>query len=101
MAVVRGTTPTFTLTFPDTVDLTAANKVYVTFTSGNSIITKTDEDLEITEHEIAVYLTQEETLSFATGTVEIQVNWMVGENRIASEIKNYSISRQLLNQVIE
>jgi len=101
MAIVRGTTPTFTLTFPDTVDLTEADNVYVTFTSGDIVMTKTGTDLDVTAHEISVYLTQEETFSFGIGNIEIQANWTVNNgNRIASEIKNYAISRQLLNEVI-
>lgn len=102
MAVVRCTTPTFTLTFPETVDLTEADNVYVTFTSGSNILTKTGNALDVSAHEVSVYLTQAETFSFDTGVVEIQVNWTVNNgNRIASEIKKYSITKQLLNEVLE
>lgn len=101
MAVVRGTTPTFTLTFPETVDLTEADNVYVTFTSGSNILTKTGNALDVSAHEVSVYLTQAETFGFDTGVVEIQVNWTLSGNRLASEIKKYSISKQLLNEVLE
>lgn len=36
----QGTTPTFTLTVPETVDLTTAHNVYVTFAQGHKKLTK-------------------------------------------------------------
>lgn len=101
MGVPRGTTPTFTLTFPETVDLTEADKVYVTFAFNGNVITKTGEDLSVKEHEIGVYLTQKETFTFGVGNVRIQANWtMRNGNRTASEIKEYEITEQLLQRVI-
>lgn len=102
MAVVRGTTPTFTLTFPaESVDLTEADEVYVTFTSGANIVTKSGNDLDVSAHEIGVYLSQTDTFKFSVGNVDIQANWMINGNRIASEVKPYEITRQLLNEVLE
>lgn len=106
MATARGTTPTFTLTFPSTgqnvVDLTQARNVYVTFKNGNKTITKTGEDLTVEAHSISVYLNQEETLSFTRFGTEIQANWTYENGRrAASEIKTYSFSEQLLNKVVE
>ena len=100
MSIPRGTTPTFTLTFPETIDLTTANLVYVTFTSGTNSVTKTGDDLIVLEHQIDVYLSQQDTLMFHEGVVEIQANWMIGGNRISSEIAKYDISKQLLPKVI-
>ena len=101
--IARGTTPTFTLTFSDeTVDLTTANNVYVTFLSGNTKITKTGTDLTITALSIGVHLSQEETLSSREGIVNIQANWTTADgNRVASEIASYTLTRQLLDEVIE
>lgn len=100
MAIPRGVTPTFTLTFED-VDLTLASHVYVTF-RGGTVIEKSDADLEITSTSISVYLTQAETLSLAKGAVSIQANWTYADgSRAASEIVNYRFGDNLLNRVVE
>ena len=100
-----GTTPTFTLTFDDdNLDLTSAQNVYVTFHSANkaSSLTKTGEDLVVEEKSIAVYLTQEETLAFYEGDVEIQANWTSATGgRCASDVGTYEFSKQLLKEVLE
>ena len=62
MGVPQYTTPTFTLTFTEqALDLTQAQNVYVTFKSGETLMTKTGADLTIAEKSIGVYLSQEET----------------------------------------
>jgi len=100
MAIPRGVTPTFTLTF-EGIDLTQAIHVYVTF-RGGATITKSDDDLTITATTISVYLTQAETLSLAKGTVSIQANWTYGDgSRAASTIVNYNFTDNLLPKVVE
>lgn len=100
MPVARGTTPTFTFHFPETMDLFDARGYFVTF-SGNGVkITKVD-NVVVNEHTISVSLTQEETLALGPGTVEIQVNWTYGDGlRAASSIVTYEFSRQLLLEVL-
>jgi len=102
MAIPRGVTPTFTLTFTDQgLDLTAANHVYVTFRN-KVTLTKSDSDLTIAPKQIDVYLTQEETLAFRQGATEIQVNWTYGNgSRAASETVSYLFSNNLLDVVVE
>lgn len=102
MAIPRGVTPTFVLTFTDEgLDFTAADHVYVTF-KGRKTITKQDEDLTIEEKQISVYLSQEETLSFTKGIVQIQVNWTYANgSRSASTIGKYDMSENLLDKVVE
>ena len=102
----RGTTPTYIFKTPSSVDLTQATKVYVTFakTNGTLIMTKTDEDLEISSTQVEVYLTQEETLSFPNGQVEIQLNWLyqVGDKvkRATSTKMLITAEQNLLNEVL-
>ena len=101
MGVPYFTTPTFTLTFSEReLDLTQAQSVFVTFRSGGKVLTKTGEDLTIAEKTIGVSLTQEETASFQTGVVEIQANWMLSGKRIASEVAQCDMYKQLLTKVI-
>ncbi len=102
MAIPRGVTPTFTLTFDDeNLDLTQANHVYVTFRSGTTL-TKADTELTIAAKRIDVYLTQAETLAFRQGPTVIQVNWTYGDgSRAASEAVRYSFVDNLLDKVVE
>ena len=100
MAVARGTTPTFELTFTDQeLDLTQADHVYVTFRSNGLTITKADDDLVIEEKAIQVFLTQAESLQLRD--VKIQANWTNGIVRSASEIVSYTMDDQLLDKVVE
>lgn len=101
MGVPKFTTPTFTLTFSEqTLDLRNAQNVYVTFLSGDYCLTKTGEDLVISEKSIGVRLSQEETGNFKKGEVKIQANWTINGNRVASEIAKADITDQLLAEVI-
>lgn len=75
----RGTTPTHI--FTTDIDLTSAELIYVTYQqprckSGEmkTIVEKTLEDLEVTEDEIRLQLTQDETLAFRENVpVSIQI----------------------------
>ena len=102
MGAARGTTPTFVLTFTEqTLDLTQAVNVYVTFQSAGQTLTKTGEDLTVEAKQISVFLSQEETLAMGD-TVKVQANWTKnGGIRAASDIVTYSLSDQLLREVIE
>lgn len=100
----RGTTPTYTFTLPECVDMTQATDVFVTFsrTDMSLIFTKTGEDLGVTEHSVSVYLTQEETLSFPNAKVAVQLNWLLpGRKRACSNILFITAKQNLINEVIE
>ena len=100
--ISRGTTPTFTLTLPETVDLSEAQNVYATFRSVHATVTKTGADLDVTEHTVDIYMDQEETLKFGVGTVEVQLNWTYpGGQRMASTIEQIKLSSNLLERVVE
>lgn len=103
MGTARGTTPTFRHTFTEeTLDLTTANNVYVTYKQGAKSLTKTGDDIEVEPKAVTVYLTQKETLTFKEGTLESQVNW-TGANgrRAASKVKGIELEKQLLDKVVE
>ena len=103
MSVARGTTPTYILTFSEqSLDLTEANNVYVTFRKGAKVLTKTGQDIEVYPKRVEIYLNQKETLSFSQGAVKVQVNWTLAEGRrAASVVKEIDLSEQLLEKVIE
>lgn len=102
MSFGRFTTPTIILTFQDAdLDLTAAKNVYVTFASGIGTLTKTGDDLQISEKQIGVFLTQVESGRFGT-TVEVQANWTGnGGVRYQSDIKVLPVDRNLLERVVD
>lgn len=107
--MIRATTPTVILTLPETVDLTTADEIYVTFRQQRAAIpspvyttelTKTDVTLDGT-HTIYVYLSQAETLAFTPNKpIEVQVNWLKDGVREATLISTLTISDNLIPEVI-
>ena len=59
----RLTTPTITFHLPETVDLTQADEIFVTFANRQQkkILEKNESELTITATTVGVFLTQEET----------------------------------------
>lgn len=90
----RGSTPTNT--FRVNVDLREA-KIFITYSQrDNVIIEKTNPDLEVDETTITTVLTQEETLSFRPGSVEIQIRYVKEDGMAdASNIINTTAERIL------
>ena len=103
----RGTTPTYTFTLPETVDLTEADKVFVTFAkmSEEIIYTKENADLTIEAHSVAVYLTQEETLALPNGQLKVQLNWLDHQGtllkRACSNKLVIETNKNLIDEVLE
>lgn len=99
----RGTTPTFKLTISDNnVDLTQAYNVYATFKQLSTVITKTGEDITISPQEVDIYLTQEESLQFSSGTLQIQLNWTYADgSRACSIIVSINVENNLIGDVLE
>lgn len=100
----KGTTPTFTLTFPEDISFDNTN-VYVTAADEgkNEIWTKTETDLTVSANVIEVFLTQEETLALP-GRILMQVNWTYVEGevtkRACSDIVSITNKRNLKNEVL-
>ena len=114
MAIPRGTTPTFILTTTNQlVDWTLADHIYVAFYqerkragchgNWNNRVTKTEEDVDIDKQSIAVYFSQEETLSFdADSDIQVQVNWTYGDGqRGATQIARVRFGENLIRRVLE
>lgn len=101
----KGTTPTFTLTLPETVDLSLAVNVYVSFAAKDrTLFEKTGDDLEIDGNVCNVFLSQEETLSFPR-RVSIQLNWTYTDGgvtkRSCSTVATVDVAENLANRVLE
>ena len=90
----RGSTPVNI--FNVNIDLTQAT-VYVSYSqNGQVIVEKTGNDLVVTENSITVQLTQEDTLKFATGNVEIQIRYVMTSGMAdASNIMNIASTKIL------
>ena len=105
----RLTTPTFTFTFPENFDMSVITptNTYVTFSSKNmrEIVTKRANSLEIGEHSIGVFLTQEETQSFPPGDIKAQINWVYTEGgvtkRACTNIVEINVKDNLYRDIIE
>jgi hypothetical protein len=100
--MVRGTTPTFTFTLPDTVDLTTANNVYVTFAQRNgSTLTMSGDDITVSAQTVDVYLSQEQSLMFAKGNITAQINWTYADGqRACTNIVQIPVDANLLQEVL-
>ena len=102
--MVQATTPTFVLTLPTTVNLSEAATVYFTLSQGSTIITKSGENLEISQdgNEVSVFLSQYDTVNLAVGRASIQLNWTYNDgSRACSKIVSINIDGNLLKEVVE
>lgn len=86
----RGTTPTHVFTVPvDASTITLLSLVYAQ--NGNIIIEKLLSDVVASGNTITATLSEEETLKFFSGAVEIQLRIGIGTKRMASEIIKASV----------
>lgn len=101
----KGTTPTISLTFPDTVDLTLATQIAVTFSDyrNNTILEKVGSELTISAQQIDIDLSQEETLAMPKDVL-IQVNFLYMDGtvsrRCASTIQGLRFEKNLKAEVM-
>ncbi len=100
--MVQGTTPTFTLTLPNTVDLEEASHVYFTMRQGSAIVTIDQSDMDLEGNVAIVYLSQSDTIRFSRSTdAEIQLNWTYSDgSRACTDIVKIPILENLLKEVI-
>ena len=100
--MVQGTTPTFTLTLPNTIDLEEAAHVYFTMRQGSAIVTKDESDMDISANVAEVYLSQSDIVRFSRSTdAEIQLNWTYSDgSRACSEVKTIVVGENLHKAVI-
>lgn len=99
----KGTTPTLIFTFPDDFDVTEATKVIVTIGIKGSapIIEFTGSDIEVSEHTVSVWLSQQQTLRMPVGEVSAQINLLYGDgSRVATNIVRFEWKKNLHNEVM-
>lgn len=99
--MVQATTPTFILTLPETVDLSLASHIAFSLVQGRAKIKKFDSELVVDGQTVSVYLTQEDTLKFVSGSAKLQLNWSYADgSRACSNIVELNVSPNLLPEVI-
>lgn len=97
----RYTTPTHELTV-EGHDLTAADRVWVTYRQGGRTWDLEPSSAELSGEDtvLTVELTQEQTGALAVGTARVQVNWMEGARRNATEIAIVQVADNLMPRVV-
>ena len=106
--MIRGTTPALTLTIPEGrgLDLTQAEAVYATLRKPEKTVTLTGEDLTVEPTAVTFRLSQEDSLAFAAGAADVQLNWTYRDAvsgdlcRGATIVQSIHIGGQLLEEVI-
>lgn len=104
MGAVRGTTPDYILTL-EGYDITGKT-VYVTLSQGRNAVTLTGDRLSAAVDQsgstVAFSLTQEDTLAFVQGTVDVQLKAIDAAGDVdATGIGQIEIDRALLGRVID
>lgn len=100
----RGTTPTLTITVTG-LNLEDLKTVKVTFEQRGKLITKETKDvtIDVDNNAISIPFSQEDTLAFGEGCVNVQIRGLLadGTTAIASKVKQISMEKILLEGVIE
>ena len=97
----RGTTPVNHISTD--MDLTGATALYVTYQQNDeTVLEKTLQDATITEKEVAIQLSQEDTLLFEEGSkVYVQLRAVLPDgNCVASNIMSVKVEKILKDGVI-
>lgn len=101
----RGTTPTLTFRIKDeNIDFDKFEQIWITIKGRNNEITKDIDSVEIDAENrtLSIELTQEETLSFNTIDVQVQMRVLDTDGRaFASRIFNTRMNALLKGGVIE
>lgn len=96
--MIKWTTPTLKCTIPS--DL-VFDYILLTLKQGNTVIEKEIQSSEVEEGVFNVFFTQEETGQLAKGRVEAQLNIMNGNTRLATNIVELMLNKNLHDEVID
>lgn len=100
--MTRGTTPTHIFLLPDNLDSSLFTEAFITYAQLGKVVTEKEmEDLTISGNEVRVTLSQEDTLRFLPGKVEIQMRVKtVSGSVFASDVVLTSADKVLKDGVI-
>lgn len=101
--MIIGSTPTYTFTLPTAMEDVA--EVKVTFAQGSVAVSKKLADCQMAENILTLKLSQEDTLSFCEGVVEIQIKVLISKgddmNVLVSDPMYDQATRCLDEEVLE
>ncbi len=80
----QGTTPTIVINV-NNIDLSELKSVYITFEQDGYLLRKDMSQIEIEDDEIRITLTQEETLKFKKGIVNVQLRAITQDGTLVDE----------------
>lgn len=96
--MIKWTTPTLKCTIPNNVGF---DYIVLTLEQGNTKLEKTITSSEVIDGVFNVTFTQEETGMFERyNVVNVQLNLVDGEQRLATNIVQLQVTRNLHNEVI-
>lgn len=97
----RGTTPTITCTLSTDIDLTESDLIRVIIRQGGHVrLVKEAGEVTIQDKTISVKLSQKETLSFYSGSADIQVRIKSSDAVYATVIKSIRVDASLDEEVL-
>lgn len=97
--MTRGTTPTYTITIPPSLNTNGITKLYLVFRQQATVVSKPIDMSDIDK--LKVTLTQNETLKFKVGEVLLQLVGKIGEETVfATTVGKDKVSPILLEGVI-
>lgn len=103
--MIRGTTPILTFKINTELDLSEVKKAEITFKSVGGMKERTWNETELSidpvEKKIQIQLTQEDTLYFNTGEIDIQLRIKLNNDMVyASKIVTTTLDKILKDEVI-
>lgn len=108
MNLIRGTTPTITFEITSEIDLTTLTEIWFTVADSKTTaeVTKKLSENQVSvdneEKTITAHFSQEDTLSFKSKTVDIQIRAITDEDAaVATDIMSVELSQVLKGGVIE
>ena len=102
----KGTTPTYIFTFPEDVDISQADEIYVSIgdLNGEEILRLTGNDLDVVDNTVQIYLDQAQTLALPSGRARCQLNWIYQDGaklkRACSQIMTISVRENMIGEVL-
>ncbi len=84
-----------------TINLNNATAVYVTIRQGNVLMTFTGDALTLNGYHVTAYLSQQDSAKLRDGQEAfVQVNWLIGDSRAATDPATFTVGEQLLRKVL-
>ena len=100
--MTKGTTPTYILSFKETIDFSTVVYWTVTMKQGTVIHNIDDPIVDAAESTLTIVLTQQQTLQFTTGEASLQVKGKFSDGTVfASDIQRVHVNPILDERVIQ